>query len=156
MRAADLTHGGFYGHFASKDDLAAQASRRALARSAAKWERVAAGSPKGAYTALLANYLTPTHRDDPARGCAFAALGSDAARGGKAVHAAFADGLQPFLDILAEAIPGRSKAARRRKAVATMAALVGAVALARAVGDLSLSDEILDAVHRELLEAASN
>ena len=156
MRAADLTHGGFYGHFASKDDLAAQASRRALARSAAKWERIAAGSPKDAYAALLANYLTPTHRDDPARGCAFASLASDAARGGKAVRGAFADGLRPFLDILAEAIPGRSKAARRRKAVATMAALVGAIALARAVGDLSLSDEILDAVHRELLEAASN
>ena len=69
---------------------------------------------------------------------------------------AFADGLRPFLDILAEAIPGRSKAARRRKAVATMAALVGAITLARAVGDLSLSDEILDAVHRELLEAAGN
>ena len=154
MGAADLTHGGFYGHFASKDDLAARASRRALARSAAKWERVAAGSPKGAYAALLANYLTPTHRDDPARGCTFASLGSEAARGGKAVHAAFADGLQPFLDILAEAIPGRSKAARRRKAVASMAALVGAVTLARAVGDQRLSDEILEAVHRELLGTA--
>jgi TetR/AcrR family transcriptional regulator, transcriptional repressor for nem operon len=152
MRAADLTHGGFYGHFASKDDLAAQASRRALARSAAKWERIAAGSPKGAaYAALLANYLTPTHRDDPARGCAFASLGSDAARGGKAVRAAFAEGLRPFLDILAEAVPGRSKATRRRKAVATIAALVGAVTLARAVGDRRLSDEILESVHRELL-----
>jgi TetR/AcrR family transcriptional repressor of nem operon len=96
MRAADLTHGGFYRHFASKDDLAAQASRRTLARSAAKWERVAAGSPKGAYAALLANFLTPTHRDDPARGCAFASLGSDAARCGKAVRGAFGDGLRPL------------------------------------------------------------
>jgi TetR/AcrR family transcriptional repressor of nem operon len=59
-----------------RTDLAAQASRRALARAAAKWERIAAASPKGAYAALLANYLTPTHRDDPARGCAFASLGS--------------------------------------------------------------------------------
>ena len=65
-----------------------------VARSAAKWERIAAGSPKGAYAALLANDLTPTHRDDPARGCAFASLGSEAARGGKAVHGAFADGLR--------------------------------------------------------------
>jgi len=53
-----------------RTDLAAQASRRALARAAAKRERIAAASPKGAYAALLANYLTPTHRDDPARGCA--------------------------------------------------------------------------------------
>jgi TetR/AcrR family transcriptional repressor of nem operon len=152
MKAAELTHGGFYGHFASKDDLAAQASRRSLARAAAKWERIAAGSPKDAYAALLTNYLTRAHRDDPARGCALASLSSDAARGGKDVRAVFAEGLRPFLDILVKAIPGRSKAARRRKAIATMAALVGAVTLARAVGDPRLSDEILKAVHRALLE----
>jgi TetR/AcrR family transcriptional repressor of nem operon len=156
MKAAELTHGGFYGHFASKDDLAAQASRRSLARAAAKWERIAAAAPEKAYAALLANYLTATHRDDPGRGCAFASLSADAARGGKAVRAAFAEGLQPFLDTLAESIPGRSKAARRRKAVATMAALVGAVTLARAVGDQRLSDEILAAVQRELLETVAS
>ena len=156
MKAAELTHGGFYGHFASKDDLAAQASRRSLVHAAAKWERIAAASPPKAYAALLANYLTPTHRDDPARGCAFASLSNDAARGGKAVRAAFAEGLQPFLGVLAESIQGRSKEARRRKAIATMAALVGAVTLARAVGDPNVSDEILAAVHRELLEAVGN
>jgi TetR/AcrR family transcriptional repressor of nem operon len=153
MKAAELTHGGFYGHFASKDDLAAQASRRSLARAAAKWERIAADSPEGAYAALLANYLTATHRDEPARGCAFSSLSADAARGGKAVRAAFAEGLRPFLDVLARAIPAGSKAGRRRKAVATMAALVGAVTLARAVGEQGLSDEILEAVHRELLQS---
>jgi TetR/AcrR family transcriptional repressor of nem operon len=67
--------------------------------------------------ALLANYLTPTHRDDPARGCARASLGSDAARCGKAVRGAFGDGLRPFLYILAEAVPEGSKAARQSKAV---------------------------------------
>ncbi len=153
MKAAELTHGGFYGHFTSKDDLAAQASRRSLGRAAAKWQRIAAASPEKAYAALLANYLTSTHRDDPARGCAFASLSADAARGGKAIRGAFAEGLQPFLDVLTASVPGRSKAARRRKAIATMAALVGAVTLARAVGDPCLSDEILAAVHRELLEA---
>jgi TetR/AcrR family transcriptional repressor of nem operon len=157
MKAAELTHGGFYGHFASKDDLAAQASRRSLARAAAKWERIAAAAPpKKAYAALLANYLTPTHRDDPGRGCAFASLSADAARGGKTVRAAFAEGLQPFLDVLAASIPGRSTAARRRKAVATMASLVGAITLARAVGDPRLSDEILAAMQRELLETVAS
>jgi TetR/AcrR family transcriptional repressor of nem operon len=156
MKAAELTHGGFYGHFASKDDLAAQASRRSLARAAAKWERIAAAAPEKAYAALLANYLAPTHRDDPGRGCAFASLSADAARGGKTVRAAFAEGLQPFLDVLAESIPGRSKAARRRKAVATMASLVGAITLARAVGDRRLSNEILAAVQRELLETVAS
>ena len=74
MKKAELTHGGFYGHFSSKDDLAAQASRRSMERSAAKWQRVAAAAPDRPYAALLEHYLTQRHRDEPGRGCAFAAL----------------------------------------------------------------------------------
>jgi TetR/AcrR family transcriptional regulator, transcriptional repressor for nem operon len=154
MKAADLTHGGFYGHFASKDDLAAQASRGAMARAAAKWGDVVAGAPDKPYAALLEHYLSAHHRDDRGGGCAFAALGTDAARGGSAVRKAFAEGLQPLLDILTDALPGFSRPARRRKAVAAMATLVGALTLARAVGDDTLSDEILDAVRHELRTAA--
>jgi TetR/AcrR family transcriptional regulator, transcriptional repressor for nem operon len=154
MKAADLTHGGFYGHFASKDDLVAQASRRTMARAAANWEQVAAKAPERPYAALLRHYLTPRHRDHPGRGCAFAALGTDAARSGKVVRDAFAEGLEPLIDILAAAVPGGSKASRRRRAVAAMAGLVGALSLARAVGDQALSDEILKAVQQELLAAA--
>jgi TetR/AcrR family transcriptional regulator, transcriptional repressor for nem operon len=156
MKAADLTHGGFYGHFASKDDLVAQASRRTTARAAAKWERVVADAPGQPYAALLAHYLSARHRDEPDRGCAFAALGGDAARSGKIVRKAFAEGLEALISILAKAVPGASKAARRRKAVAAMAGLVGAVTLARAVKDASLSDEILEAVRRELLATAEH
>jgi TetR/AcrR family transcriptional repressor of nem operon len=153
MKAAELTHGGFYGHFSSKEDLIAQASRRTMARAAANWEGVVADAPDHPYAALLQHYLTPRHRDDPGRGCAFAALGNDAARSGKMVRKTFAEGLEPLIAVLAEAIPGRSKAVRRRKAVAAMAGLVGALTLARAVEDHALSDEILDAVRRELAAA---
>jgi TetR/AcrR family transcriptional repressor of nem operon len=153
MKAADLTHGGFYGHFASKDDLVAQASRRAMTRAAVKWRAVAAGAPNHPYTALLNHYLSPRHRDDPGKGCVFAALSADAARSGAAVRKAFADGLEPLIDILAKALPKPSKTVRRRRAIATMAQFVGALALARAVDDPSLSDEILDAARRELLAA---
>jgi TetR/AcrR family transcriptional repressor of nem operon len=154
MKAADLTHGGFYGHFASKDDLMAQASRRTMARSADKWRRTVKAAPDRPYAALLDHYLTSRHRDEPGRGCAFAALGNDAGRSGKVVKDAFAEGLEALIDILAQSVPGRSKAARRRKAVAAMAGLVGAVTLSRSVGDKALSAEILDAVHCELLTAA--
>jgi len=150
MKAADLTHGGFYGHFASKEDLATQASRRAMARTAAHWAKVAAQAPGEPYTALLKGYLTARHRDDPGRGCVFATLSADAARGGKNVRAAFAEGLEALIDILAKALPDRSAAARRQKAVATMASLVGALILARAVGDVPLSEEMLRATRREL------
>jgi TetR/AcrR family transcriptional repressor of nem operon len=164
MKAADLTHGGFYGHFASKDDLVGEASRRTMARAAANWTKLVEAAPDTPYTALLEHYLSPKHRDDPGKGCAFAALGNDAARSGKIVRKAFADGLAPLIDILAQSIPGKSipgksipgksKAARRRKAVAAMATLVGALTLARAVEGTPLSDEMLEAAHRELAAAS--
>ncbi len=155
MRAADLTHGGFYGHFASKDDLVAQASRRSLQRSADAWRRIVAQSGGDALAALLGHYVSSRHRDDPAHGCALAALGSDAARCGKPVRAAFAEGLAPLIDILTEVVAGRTKAARRRKALAVMSELVGTLILSRAVGDAALSDEILDAARHELAAAAA-
>src|ERR1700685_189702 len=154
MKAADLTHGGFYGHFASKDDLVAQASRRTMARAATNWTKLVQAAPDDPYAALLEHYLSPKHRDDPGKGCAFAALGNDAARSGKIVRRAFAEGLAPLIDILAQSIPGKSKTARRRKAVAAMAPLVGALTLARAVDGTPLSDEMLEAAHRELAAAA--
>jgi len=168
MKAADLTHGGFYGHFASKDDLVAQASRRTMDRAAANWTKLVEAAPDNPYAALLEHYLSPKHRDDPGKGCAFAALGNDAARSGKIVRKAFAEGLAPLLDILAKSIPGKSipgksiggksirgksKTVRRRKAVVAMATLVGALTLARAVEGTPLSDELLEAAHRELIGA---
>jgi TetR/AcrR family transcriptional repressor of nem operon len=153
MQAADLTHGGFYGHFASKDDLVAQACQRVMALAISNWEKTAARDPDDSFAALLTRYLSTRHRDDPARGCVFAALGADAARSGPLVHDAFAEGLEPLIAILAESAPGASAAARRRKAVAAMAGLVGALLLARAIGKRELSDEILEATRRELLAA---
>lgn len=154
MKAAKLTHGGFYGHFSSKDDLIAQASRRTMARAAANWRRILVEAPDHAYAALLEHYLSQRHRDEPGNGCAFAALGNDTARSGKQIRVAFAEGLEPLLDVLTETVPGRNKPARRRKAVAAMATLVGALTLARAVAGTPLSDEILKAACRELLAAA--
>lgn len=150
MKAADLTHGGFYGHFSSKDDLIAQASARAMAGAAANWRKVVAQAPGDPFAALLNHYLSPRHRDDPGHGCAFAALSGDASRFGKPVQNAFAGGIEPLIDILSKVSTGRSKGARRRKAIAALAALVGALILARAVGDAALSGEILDAARREL------
>jgi TetR/AcrR family transcriptional regulator, transcriptional repressor for nem operon len=151
MKAADLTHGGFYGHFKSKDDLVAEACRRVMALAIVNWEKTAARAPDDAFAALLTRYLSPRHRDDPGRGCVFAALGADAARSGPLVHDAFADGLEPLVALLAQSAPGSSRRAQRRKAVAAMAGLVGALLLSRAIGKCELSNEILDATRRELL-----
>ena len=150
MQAAELTHGGFYGHFKSKDDLAAQASRDALAKSAAKWETIAATAGDKVFAELVASYLRRGHCDNAGKGCALTALGNDAARQGKPVRTAFREGLMRLVDILATAVPG-TKAARRKRALAAMAQMVGAVVLARAVDDTALSDEILSAAKQALL-----
>jgi len=142
MERAGLTHGGFYGHFASKDDLAAEITARVLGRSG--WMERLTGTQKPSFSDLVRQYLSPRHRDDPGRGCLFAALGSDVVRQPRSVRRAFTEGLRLRVDALARLAPGRSAAARRQKSLATMAGLVGALILSRAVDDPKFSDEILE------------
>jgi TetR/AcrR family transcriptional repressor of nem operon len=143
MKRAGLTHGGFYGQFASKDDLAAETTARVLGK--AGWQERLTGKANPAFGDVVRAYLSPRHRDDPGTGCLLSALGSDAARQPLAVRRAFTDGFRARIDALLTLVPGRSQAARREKALATMAGLVGALMLSRAVDDPGLSDEILEA-----------
>lgn len=147
MREAGLTHGGFYGQFASKDDLAAQACRRALDTTAERWREIVAAHPDEPLEAIVRGYLSPRHRDGAGQGCAYAALAADVARhDAPALKRAFADGLLRSIELVAGLLPGRSKEARRRKAIARLSAMIGALVMARAVGDPELSEEILAAV----------
>jgi len=146
MKAAGLTHGGFYGHFSSKEDLIAQACARAFSRSHQRWSRRAGSTPDDPLSSIIRSYLTPRHRDDPGTGCALAALGPDVARHGPGVRRAVTEGLRSAFNLLSGLVPGKSEAARRQKAIGTYASLVGAMIMARAVGDPALSQEILDAV----------
>ena len=146
MKSAGLTHGGFYGHFDSKEDLMAQACARALEGSLSKWRERIEANPDNPLAALAALYLSGAHRDQPGTGCALAALGAEAARHEPPVRHALTDGLRAFIDLLGGVLPGRSKAARREKALATFAGMVGAVVLARAVDDPALGEEILQSV----------
>ena len=145
MKEAGLTHGGFYGHFASKDDLIAEASVRALTRSLALLSDVGERASDDALSAVAGAYLARSHRDNPGAGCLLAALGPDVSRQGPAVRRAATDHLRSAFDLLAKLVRGTSKAARRQKAISTYATLVGAMVLARAVDDRALSQEILDA-----------
>ena len=145
MKEAGLTHGGFYGHFASKEDLIAEASARALTRSLADWRKVAEHAPRDPLLAIAGVYLTGRHRDDPGAGCLLAALGPDVSRQGPAVRRTVTDYVRSAVDLLAKLVPGKSKAARRQKAISTYATLVGAMVIARAVDDRALSQDILDA-----------
>jgi len=146
MKAAGLTHGGFYGHFKSKEDLVAQACARAVSRMRQNWTNVIDQATGDPLEALAATYLTPKHRDSTGRGCPMAALGSEIARQGPPVRRAFTDELRPFLDYLSRIVQGNSNNLRRQKALATYAGLVGALIVSRAVDDPDLSNEILSAV----------
>jgi len=99
---------------------------------------------------VVRNYLSPRHRDDPGHGCLFAALGSDVVRQPRSVRHAFTEGLRKRVDMVRDLMAGRSPAVRRQKAIATMAGLVGALVLARAVDDPKLSHEILEATATSL------
>jgi TetR/AcrR family transcriptional regulator, transcriptional repressor for nem operon len=145
MKAAGLTHGGFYGHFKSRDDLVAQSCTKVLSGTANIWRKTARRRSEEGARAIVDAYLSPKHRDHPGTGCPFAALGGEVARQGKQVRRAFTEGVRAVLEELAGVTTGRSKAARRQKALATMSGLVGAIVLARVVDDRTLSDEILAA-----------
>lgn len=139
MQGAGLTHGGFYRHFQSKDDLAAEAVARGFAASV---EHQAAHA---SLRDFVSGYLSPRHRDDRGSGCTIAALGCDMARQGLGVRKRLTAHVNAQLDRIAGWMGGRRAAARRKQAITTLSGLVGALVLARAVDDPKLSDEILAA-----------
>src|SRR5688572_20090712 len=152
MKAAGLTHGGFYGHFASKEDLAAEASGRALEETLQYWSTAIEKAPDEAFLRIVNRYVSEGHRDAPGKGCLVAALGSDVGRQARPVRRVVTDGINAFIGQLMQLVPGKSKPARRRQALTDFAAMVGAVTIARAVDDPALSKDVLDAVASLLLE----
>lgn|SRR3546814_211182 len=134
MKAAGLTHGGFYGHFESKDDLIAQALTYTL------------GAPFGSeldLDAYLDSYLSPRHRDNPGFGCPTAGLVSETRHQAPTARAAMTQGFRAQVERLSKAIPGGADGDKRRAAIGSWAAMIGAVILARAIDDPELSDEVL-------------
>ncbi|MGE7473098.1 TetR/AcrR family transcriptional regulator [Bosea sp. NPDC003192] len=153
MKAVGLTHGGFYGHFASKDDLAAQALGRAFVHSGQWAAEAKAAEPQAPLQAIVDRYLSPSHRDDAGHGCPVAALGCDVARQGAAARLAATEGVRAAITGLSAIAPGATADERRSSAIASYATLVGALVLSRMVDDEALSDEILAAAKAELRPA---
>ena len=143
MQEAGLTHGGFYGHFASKADLAAQACAVALGRSAETWKGLAQARPDTGLAEIARSYLSKRHRDNPGGGCVLAALGGEVARQSHAVRATVTNGVTARLGMLERVADRHSKSERREQAITTLSGLVGAMVLARLVDDSALSNEIL-------------
>ncbi|MCJ2094109.1 TetR/AcrR family transcriptional regulator [Methylobacterium sp. J-072] len=134
MREAGLTHGGFYGHFRSKDDLIA----------ATLAELVVAPEPEPtAMSDYAARYLSPGHRDNPGGGCPVAALVSETIRQAPVARAAMTEGLRRQIARLADGADAADSEAARQAAIGSWAAMVGAMIFARMSDDPDLSDEVL-------------
>jgi TetR/AcrR family transcriptional repressor of nem operon len=144
MKDAGLTHGGFYAHFDSREALVIEAFAYAMDRSTERWRKLAEATPPGKRLATIVNsYLTALHRDDPGHGCAVPALGAEIARESPKTRKAFAAKLDEMIEMLAAQVPGTPHKAARKRALGTLATMMGTLVLARIAGNGNFSDEIL-------------
>ncbi|OZI60454.1 TetR/AcrR family transcriptional regulator [Bordetella genomosp. 11] len=155
MQAAGLTHGGFYKHFSSKEELVAEACTQSINGVLdALVERVAQEPPARRLDTFLAAYLSAAHRDAPENGCGLAALGSELGRTGDATRTATTQAFERMVDIVIQYLPDPNAAGALARARTIVATLIGAVAMARAVNDVALSDRILDDTRASLVAMA--
>ncbi len=156
MEAAGLTQGAFYKQFASKEDLVAEASARAVEHAATRWTQAAAANPQDPLGAILDFYLSKGHRKEKMEGCPLVALGADAARQSAEVKTGFETGIREHLDMLSRIMSknGRGKN-HEKKVMSILSTMVGAVTLARVVNDPRLAQSILDAAAESVRELAS-
>lgn len=147
MEAAGMTHGGFYKHFASRDDLIATAVEAAMREGSERTSEIlaAADDPLAAFVDW---YVSSQHVANPGAGCAVAALSCDVSRAGERVRTAYARQVEHYLTALEQMV------GTRERATVVLATLVGAVTVARALDKPALSEEILRDVRAALKAAA--
>jgi len=142
MADAGLTHGGFYAHFGSKEELVREAMDAAAMASRARLER--ANGQQAALEAYIRSYLRPAHRDAPEKGCFVAALGAELARHDRETRAAVADTFDGILGRIAEMLPSEQNPARRLEtAIGIFGVMSGTLQLARVATDETMSNKIL-------------
>jgi TetR/AcrR family transcriptional regulator, transcriptional repressor for nem operon len=155
MAAAGLTHGGFYRHFASKDQLVTEACHNALLSLTDGLEAHMDGkSPNHALPLLLEKYLSRAHRDQPATGCVLAALGSELARSDAATRNAATNGFLRLAGLIVRQLKTSPPGEAQDRSLAIAAAMVGAITLSRIVTDAPTSNALLRATKNYILKAA--
>jgi len=154
MKDAGLTHGGFYAHFPSREAMLAEAADRAGAEGVAAVARVAAAvPPQQALQAMMRAYLSKEHIEGVETGCAVAALGSEMPRQAPEVRRAATRRIKEMIDLVARQSPDWGQPGAHKRALVTVATMVGALVLARAVDDPRLSDALRDAALKHLIPA---
>jgi len=141
MADAGLTNGAFYVHFESKEDLIRTVLDDALARREQVWRKLE--GDEGGLAAMIGDYLSARHRDDPGGGCPTAAIVAEVAREPAATRSTFTERIADVVARIAAHVKGPSAKQREADALAIYALMVGALQLSRAVNDKKLSDRIL-------------
>src|SRR5207245_1828898 len=154
MKDAGLTHGGFYAHFPSREAMLAEAADRAGAEGVAAVARVAAAvPPQQALQEMMRAYLSKEHIEGVETGCAVAALGSEMPRQAPEVRRAATRRIKEMIDLVARQSPDWGQPGAHKRALVTVATMVGALVLARAVDDPRLSDALREAALKHLIPA---
>lgn len=152
MKSVNLTHGGFYGHFGSRDALIAAA----LAQALADGERASAVHTGARGTAtvksIVNSYLSPAHRDHPGTGCAIPSLVGEVSRAGPEVRAIMADQLEQSFATMAAAVGGGGES--DQFAVSAWSMMIGAMMLSRLQMSDARGDQILAMTRKSILELA--
>ncbi len=143
MAEAGLTHGGFYAHFRSKEELVREAMLSAFETS--RLRRDTGPDKAASLEELVRAYLRPAHRDAPERGCAVAALVAEIARHETATRTVFSDKLEALTKRIADLLPDSvAETERLATATAIFGTMLGTLQMARAVTDPARSDAILE------------
>jgi TetR/AcrR family transcriptional repressor of nem operon len=142
LAEAGLTHGAFYRHFDSRNELVGEAVAEALRAGGEAMEGVAAASDEP-LRAVIAAYLSPVHRDRRATSCAVASLAADASRSTDEVRTSYTAQVERYIALLERLPPIDDEPTTRPRAITILSTLVGAISMARAVNDEALSDELL-------------
>ena len=156
MKLAGLTHGGFYAHFESREALVVEAFVLAMDGTIAHWlDSLKELPPEERFDAFVQGYLSSSHRNDRAHGCALPALGADIARSSPKARRTFGRKFGEMIDMVAQMLPEMPPGEARQAATSALATMMGAIVLARAVGDKTMSDDILAAGRQALRRRAA-
>jgi len=150
MAAAGLTHGGFYRHFASKDQLVAEACAAAMVAAEKNQFSGCLGLRKVGLEAILTEYLSKNHRDNLSAGCVLAGLGSELARSDDRTRAAATAGFLKLVDAFAQQYRRTKHEIATQRALVAVSAMIGALTISRIVTDPKLSAAVLRQTKKHL------